>query len=684
LAKSSGSFRERRSPSRHFLPPDPRTAEPYRFTPQLALRIGVLAALALIIFAVLFLRLWALQVLSGDRYLNAAQNNQLRTVPVEAARGSILDRAGNTIVSNVPGTAVQIWTADLPKEGRYAMLQRLSKVLRVPLPRLTRALEEGKGDPLTPILVKTAVHEEQVATLLERPHEFPGVSVVGTYLRNYENRALAAQVLGYVGEISPEELDRLAQDGYRGGEKIGKTGIEAAFDTYLRGKAGAAQLRVDSLGRPLGTFTERRPAQPGNNVRLTIDVGLQRAVERALNYGIDLAYENEEWNANGGAIVALDPRDGAVLAMASNPTYKPSVYVGRVDPKKLEPLTVERVAKERNYPGINRAIAGVYPPGSTFKPLTALAAISDGLLSPYEYIQCTPYAEYGLDKFRFDNWNPFTNAPMSLTTALSQSCDTYFYDLGNRYYVRGEHERPYWTKMQGWAKKFGFGQPSGLDIGGEAAGLLPTPAWRKRIGRTAWDKAWNPGDLIQLAIGQKDMNVTPLQMARFYAALANGGNLVTPYIVSSIEQPGNDGSPPVPLYTFPPEPPSPINVDPLGLSVVREGLFQATHDSEGTSSGVFGSFPVPVAGKTGTAEKVVNLPGYPSGHLEDQSWWCGWGPFDGNEHVTSNGTKRAPLVVCAVIENGGHGGTAAAPAALRVFEHWFQERAGVQGVVASD
>jgi len=680
----ASSYPQRRSSSRHFLPPGPRVTEPYRFTPQLALRVGVLAALALVIFGVLFLRLWALQVLSGDRYRLAAQNNQLRTVPVEAPRGSILDRAGNTIVSNVPGTAVQIWTADLPKEGRYAMLRRLSKVLRVPLPRLTRALEEGKNDPLTPILVKTAVHEDQVATLLERPQDFPGVSVVGTYLRDYENRALAAQVLGYVGEISPEELKRLEQDGYRGGEKIGKTGVEAAFDTYLRGKAGTAQLRVDSLGRPLGRFTDGRPAQPGNNVRLTIDIGLQRAAERALHYGIELARRNDEWNANGGAIVALDPRDGAVLAMASNPTYKPSVYVGRVDPKKLEPLTVEKVAKERNYPGINRAIAGVYPPGSTFKPLTALAAISDGLLSPYEYIQCTPSATYGLDKFQFKNWNPFTNAPMSLTTALAQSCDTYFYDLGNRYYTRGEHERAYWTKMQGWAKKFGFGQASGLDIGGEAAGLLPTPAWRKRVGRTAWDKAWNPGDLIQLAIGQKDMNVTPLQMARFYAALANGGNLVTPYIVSSIEQPGNDGSPPVPLYTFPPRPPQPINVDPAALSVVREGLFQATHDSEGTSSGVFGSFPVPVAGKTGTAEKVVNLPGYPIGHQEDQSWWCGWGPFDGNEHVTSSGTKRAPLVVCAVIENGGHGGTAAAPAALRVFEHWFQERAGVQGVVASD
>jgi penicillin-binding protein 2 len=369
--------------------------------------------------------------------------------------------------------------------------------------------------------------------------------------------------------------------------------------------------------------------------------------------------------------------------MASNPTFKPSVYVGRVDPKKLEPLTNDKVAKERNYPGLNRVTSVAYPPGSTFKPLTALAAVSDGLLSPYEYVQCTPSAEYGLDKHVFKNWNPFTNMAMTLTTALAQSCDTYFYDVGNRYYERGERERPYWTKMQDWARKFGFGQRSGLDIGGEATGLLPTPAWRKETYKGI-DRAWNPGDLIQLAIGQKDMTVTPLQMARFYAALANGGHLVTPYVVSSIEQPGNDGSPPQPLYTFPPRPASPIDVDPGALSAVRDGLFEATHDANGTSSGVFGSFPVPIAGKTGTAEKVVNLPGYPPGHLEDQSWWCGWGPFDGNEHVTSNGTKRSPLVVCAVIENGGHGGTAAAPAALRVFEHWFQEKAGVQGVVASD
>ena len=675
----ASSFPERRSPSQRFLPPDPRVAEPYRFTPQLAIRVGVLGAIALAVFAVLFLRLWALQVLSGDRYLHAAQQNQVRTVRVEAARGTILDRSGRTLVSNVPGTAVKIWTADLPDEGRYAMFKRLSTILKVPLPRLTKALEERKDDPLTPILVKTAVHEYQVAYLWEHRSEFPGVEVVGTYLRDYEYRALAAQLLGYVGEISPQELEQRKREDYRGGDKIGKTGVESAFDGFLRGTPGAAQIRVDSLGRPQGPIEPRKAAQPGYGVRLTIDVGLQRAAERALRHGIERAKEDKQWNANGGAIVAIDPRDGAILALASNPTYKPSVYVGRVDPKKLEPLIDPKIAKERNYPGFNRAIAGQYPPGSSFKPLTALAAISDGLLSPYEYIQCTPIAYYGLDKHPFENWNPYTNQPMTLTTALAQSCDTYFYDVGNRYFERGEHDRPYWTRMQDWARKFGFGTAPDLDIGGATAGLIPTPAWRKQHFKTAIDRAWNPGDSIQMAIGQKDITVTPLQMARFYAAIANGGKLVTPYVVSAVEQLGTDDASSVTLRTFPPKPPRQINVDGTALRTVQEGLYAATHDGEGTSSGVFGSFPVPVAGKTGTAEKVVDLPGYPAGHLESQAWWCGWGPYNGSEY---NG--RAPIAVCAVIENGGHGGTAAAPAALEVFEEWFGEHVGVQGEVPSD
>jgi penicillin-binding protein 2 len=281
----------------------------------------------------------------------------------------------------------------------------------------------------------------------------------------------------------------------------------------------------------------------------------------------------------------------------------------------------------------------------------------------------------------FKNWNPYVNEAMTLPTALAASCDTYFYEVGNSFYeLPAQRGQP----LQKWARAFGFGVKSGLDLGGEDPGLLPTIAWKRRHYTSAIDKLWTPGDSIQLAIGQKDMVATPLQMTRFYALLANRGKLVTPYLVSDVEQPSDGDRPPVVLRRFPPVPPQDVKVSSSALAAIDEGLRAATSAAYGTSVGVFGSFPVPVAGKTGTAEKVVNLPGYPAGHLEDQAWWCGWGPFDGAEYVRDGGGRRAPLVVCAVIENGGHGGAAAAPAALKVFEHWFGEKAGVQAEVLSD
>jgi penicillin-binding protein 2 len=658
---SSGSYREKRSPSDRFLPPDPRVREPYRLTPPLALRVGILGALALVAFAVLFFRLWSLQVLSGARYLNAAQNNQLRLVRVEAPRGAILDRRGRVIVQNVAGTAVELWVSDMPKRGRYDLVRRLAQILHVSPAALAREVDERSSDPLTPITVKTSVGEDQVDYLYEHQAEFPGVKIAQTYLRDYPHQSLAAQDLGYVGEISSDELKRLRRDGYRLGDRIGQTGIEAAYDSYLRGRPGLDQLRVDSRGRVVSPVVPVQEARPGYGLRLTIDVELQQAAERALRYGIDLAHKDGHWAADGGAIVALDPTDGAVLAMASAPTYKPSIFVGRGDSKKLAPLLDDAAAKRANTPGLNRAIAGLYPPGSTWKPVTALAGMEEHIFSPYQSLQCSPVAYYGLDRQKFTNWNPYVDRPMTLPEALAESCDTYFDEIGNRFYERGTDGR---MRMQQWARRFGFGKPTGLDIGGEADGLVPTPEWRRKTFTTDWDRAWNPGDSIQLAIGQKDLLVTPLQMAAFYAMLANGGNIVTPYLVSDVEQPGGKGSPRVVLRRFAPRPPQPSGVDPGALAAVRDGLYQGTHSVNGTSAGVFRSYAVPISGKTGTAEKVVPLPGYPRDHVEDQSWWCGWGPSQG-----------AKVVVCALIENGGHGSSAAAPAALRVFERYFHVHA---------
>jgi len=664
-------YGEPRASSSRFLPPDPGVEAPYRLTPGLAFRVGILGIVALAVFAVLFFRLWSLQVLSGDTYLAAAQGNQLRTIRLEAPRGTILDRNGKMIVDNVAGTAVKLWVGDLPKNRRYAVIKHLADVLRVPPLQLAKEVDERIADPLNPITVKTAVGEDQVAYLYEHSSEFPGVQIQQTYLRHYPYQSLAAQVLGYVGEVSQGELDQ-KPNVYKPGDKVGKTGVESRDDEYLRGDAGQAEIRVDSMGRPQGPLQLRREARPGKAVRLTIDVGLQRAAEQALRYGISTARANESYYADGGAIVALDPNDGAVLAMASSPTYKPSVYVGRVDPKKIEPLVDDKVAKEKNYPGINRVTSGVYPPGSIWKPVTALAAMQEHMLQPYQALQCTPTATYGLDKQEFRNWDPYVNQPMTLVEALARSCDTYFYQLGYQFYLEGDRGR---NRMQQWARKFGFGVPTGFDLGGEQEGLVPTPAWRKKRFTNDWDRAWNPGNSIQLSIGQQDVQVTPLQMARFYAMIANGGKLVTPYVVSQVETAAPNGQSPVVERRFAPDPPKAVGVDPAALAVVRDGLYSATHSTYGTSSGVFGSFPIPIAGKTGTAEKVVPIPGYPAGHTEDQSWWCGYGPAL---------TEAPRIVVCAVIENGGHGSTAAAPAALRVFEKFFGAKAETQTLVSTD
>jgi penicillin-binding protein 2 len=649
----------------------------------MALRVAILGAVALVVFAVLFLRLWALQILSGSHYLNEARNNQLRDVRLEAQRGPILDATGKLLVKNVSGTAIDLWPSDLPKgNGRATELRRLADILHLSVPEIQAQIRQRRNDPLTPVTLKVAVHKDQVDYLYERRAEFPGVKIRRTYLRFYNSQALAAQVLGYDGEISTAQLKTMRKNGYVAGDIIGQAGVEAAYDKYLRGQTGLAQLHVNSLGRQIGPLQAHCPTcaspVPGNAIRLTIDIGLQRAAERALQYGIRLAHADGRWAANGGAIVAMDPRNGGVLAMASAPTYKPSVYVGRIDPEKLKPLVDQKAAEEANFPGLNRVIQGTYPAGSTFKPVTALAAMQEHVASPYETLPCTPdftvkgYTGHGQV---FKNWTSAYDEPMTLPTALATSCDTYFYRLGYTFYgLPPERGHP----LQNWASRFGIGLPTGIDIGPESSGLLPTPEWRqqtytKKTDPLAWqiDRLWKPGDSIQLAIGQKDLLVTPLQMARLYAMLANGGKLVTPHVVSDVEQPRANGQATVVLRRFDPPSPQPTGVDPAALSVVRFGLYQATHASYGTSVGVFGNYPVPIAGKTGTAEKVVHLPGFTG--ILDQSWWCGWGPYD-----------SPTIVVCALIENGGHGGSAAAPAALKVFEQYFGKLAPSTGTVPSD
>jgi penicillin-binding protein 2 len=561
---------------------------------------------------------------------------------------------------------------------RLREIRALARVLGLSANEIGAAIRRHRHDPLTPIRIKDSATRAQVFYLEERAEDFHGVQIVPAYLRYYPHGELAAHVLGYVSEISKEQVAALSSQGYRGGDTIGQTGIEAQYDRYLRGTAGLSQLRVDSLGRPISLVVPKVPAHPGNAVRLTLDVKLQKAAEDALRYGIDRAHNSNCygcWFSNGGAIVALDPHDGSIRALASYPTYPPSLYAGRVRQRALDAAGLTpRTARVKNYPALDRAINAAYPPGSTFKPVTAIAAMQEHILQPFQPLACT--GSYEKNGTTFKNWDPNVNEAMTLPTAIARSCDTYFYQVGYRFYGMPSNRGP---RLQAWASRFGFGQKTGIDLGSERSGLLPTPDWRLKTytrktdpGHWQIDSLWKPGDSIQLAIGQKDLLVTPMQMARFYAMIANGGKLVTPHILLDVEQPSSNHSPGRAVPTSPPPAPEPTNVDAQALAVVRDGLFQATHATLGTSTSIFGSFPVPISGKTGTAEKMID-PGDGIFRTFNQSWWCGYGPSDSPD-----------LVVCALIENGGHGGDAAAPAALKVFESFFHKQAALTGPIHSD
>ena len=621
----------------------------------MALRLGIFGVLAIIVFCALFFRLWALQVISGDQYLADAQNNQIRSFRLQAQRGPIVDRDGDVLVTNMPGTLVQVWPAaldDVPYAKRDAMIIRLARVLGM-RPKVVRAkvTKQLASDPLTPVTISSDVGDRRAAFLLEHQTEFPGVQITETYLRRYEKGGIAAQILGYESEITAEQLKARKSGTLAPGDRIGQTGIEAAYDSYLRGQPGLGRVYVDALGRVTSERQFSQMPESGDSIRLTIDDELQRTAEDALAFGVRLAHDNGEWAANGGALVAMDVNSGEILALASNPTFDPSVYVGTVDEKDLKALA----DKNANFPTLNRAIDGTYPPGSTWKPITALAALEQDLLSAGEVIQCT--GKMVVDKQTFMNWDPYRNEPMVLSTALANSCDTYFYDVGLRFY------RLEGSPLQRWSRQMGFGKPTGVDLGPESEGVVPTPEWERRTEKTEIDKLWTSGESVQLAIGQGDLLVTPLQMTRAYAMIANGGKLVEPHLVKAVEEPRNEGEPAVVLRPFTPKPPVDLNIDPYNLSVVQEGLFDATHASYGTSQNTFGAFPIPIAGKTGTAEKVAKLPGFLG--LRDQSWWCGYGPFG-----------KPEIAVCALIENGGHGGEAAAPVALKVFEDYFNIEPG--------
>jgi penicillin-binding protein 2 len=597
---------------------------------RLALRIAVFGGVSLILFGVLFFRLWTLQVVNGEEYLAEANNNRTREYRVVAPRGAILDRDGEVLVDNRTSLALQLNPRKLPADPRRrrAMLARLAELTNTTLPRVRRTMrEELKLAPSAPVTLRRDVGRYLVYYLQENQDRFPGVEVRRVFVRDYPHGTLAAHLFGNVGEVSEEQLEEPRYSGLDPGDTVGQDGVEYQYDRVLRGQAGATRIQVDSLGRPTpgGRLNVVEPV-PGDNLRLTIDSGLQQAGDAALaGQGLP------------GAYVAMDVRDGAILAMGSNPTFDPDVFTRPLTQSQVNELYRDPVLS----PLTNRAIAGAYPTGSTFKPVTSIAALASGEVTVGESIFDDGLFTLGGIEFR--NAGDAVHGSISMQRALEVSSDVYYYTLGDRMYPG--------TELQNWARRLGIGRETGIDLPGEQPGLLPTPAWRNQLYREdLTDRPWSAGDNVNLSVGQGDLQADPLQMAVAYATIANGGEVPRPHVGFQVE----DAAGRV-VREVERGPARRVRIDPEWRRTILAGLRDAAQGPGGTSYGVFGGFPVAVAGKTGTAER----PPY-----ADQSWYVVLAPYPDPE-----------IVVAVTFEEGGFGADTAAPAALQILSEHFGETA---------
>ncbi len=597
---------------------------------RLALRIAIFGGVALVLFAVLFFRLWFLQLLNGDEYLAEANNNRTREYRVIAPRGEILDRDGEVLVANRTSLALQVNQRKLPADPRErrAELAQLADLTHSSLRQVRKTIHEGvELAPGAPVTLRRDVGNYLIYYLEENQARFPGVTVQRVFVRRYPHGTLAAHLFGNVGEVNEEQLKEKRYRGLEPGDNVGQDGVEYQYDRVLRGRDGATRIQVDAMGRPTpgGQLDVVEPA-PGDNLRLTIDSGLQGAGDAALS---------EQGLA--GAYVAMDVRSGAIFAMGSNPTFDPDVLTPPISQSQVDQLYRDPVLS----PLTNRAIAGAYPTGSTFKPITSIAALASGNVTTTEPIYDD--GVFTLGGIDFQNAGGAAYGSLSMQKALEVSSDVFYYTLGDR--MNGS------PALQDWAHKLGIGRESGIDLPGEQPGLLPTPAWRNQLYREELtERPWSAGDNVNLAVGQGDLQADPLQMAVAYATIANGGTVPRPHVAMQVEDPAGRV-----LREFEPSPARSIEIDPEWRETILAGLHDAAQSPSGTSYGIFGGFPVPVAGKTGTAER----PPY-----ADQSWYVVLAPYPDPE-----------IVVAVTFEQGGFGADTAAPAALKILSEHFGKNA---------
>jgi len=625
-------------------------------------RLAVIAA-----FAVIAFRLWDLQVLSAEKYRLSADRNRFRLVPVDAPRGIIYDRYKRVLVRNVPSFSVSIVPAGLPEDpaARRAVLARVGGLLGMPVTEaelrargtlsstvgleelsIERILRERATSPYVPVRIASNV-DRQVAFILEEEHlDLPGVVVGVEPLRYYEDGPLTAHILGYVGPIPSGRLAEYMQEGYQPDDLVGLTGIELTQERYLRGVKGQKHIEVDAFEREVRVIASKPPIQ-GDSVILTIDVDLQRVVKEALREGMRRA------GSPVGVAIAMDPRTGEILALVSLPSYDNNLFSGGISEEDYR-----RLSTDRRHPLVNHAISGQYPPGSTFKIVPACAALQEHVIDRSTKLVCKgtlllPNKHFPDDPEKaqkFYCWYKHGHGPLDVIGAIRQSCDIFFYQLAGGY---GDFKGLGIERLAKYAAMFGFGEPTGIELPGEAAGLLPSDRWK----RQNYGESWYTGDTYNAAIGQGFVLATPLQVLNATAAIANGGTLYRPQLVYQVVDPHGRL-----IHVLKPEPIRKLAVDPAYIDMVREGMREAV--AYGTAW--LARLPqVSVAGKTGTAEypgvdENGNLMLDEEGNLPTHAWFTAFAPYEDPE-----------IALVVFLEGGGEGSQMAVPVAAKILRYYF-------------
>jgi penicillin-binding protein 2 len=585
-------------------------------------RIFRLTIAACVFFFLLLTRLWYLQVIESDKLKELSESNRLRLVPVAASRGNLLDRNGEVLVNNTPSFSVAVVPQDV--KDKEVLLDALVRHLGLDRAELLDRWEKGKGRAkYYPIILASGITRDQLEFIEENRLRLPGLEIEMKPIREYPSGQLAAHLLGYLGEITENELADAAFREHNPGDYVGKSGIERHWEGDLHGVNGGKQIEVDARGRYLRTLSEAPPST-GNGLVLTIDKKIQKSAEQA-------------FGDKAGAAVMIEVGSGEILAFASNPGFDPALFAGR-----MPAATWNAYLNDKRHPLENKALKGQYPPGSTFKIITALAGIEAGLIDADTTVECK--GSYTLGTSTFKCWNKHGHGRVNLKKALKESCDVYFYQLAERLGV---------DLIAQTARDYGFGEPMGVGLENEKGGVIPTTQWKEK----KYGKKWFRGETISVGIGQGYVLTTPIQLASMIATVANEGTVYRPHLVKRIVDP--DGKV---LKEFIPEIIRRVKDKQASFRLVKEGLLAVVNESGGTG-GAARLYEVKVAGKTGTSQVVK---------LRDTKRAV---PYEYRDHalfVAFAPYEKPEVAVAVVIEHGEHGGSAAAPIAGRILRAYFE------------